>query len=113
MTKLTDDELRELLELESKATPGPWRNSPLVNDSRLYPGSSVGTPSSWFAVSGEDAKQNHANARLVAAARNLARPLVEEVLRLRELLRSQLDWHCLQDEPTACWMIREALRDAD
>lgn len=70
----TDAEIRELIEAEAKATPGPWcdpRDGRVISDE----GDVIVHQDSTLADEVECA--------LIVCARNLARPLAMEVLRLR------------------------------
>ena len=88
--RLTDDQLRELLELEAKATPGSWNRHPRLPQTIEALGRSVAVcvtlPSGVFKTGEQDA-----NTALISAARNAIRPLVEELLEARKLLRNVLD----------------------
>jgi len=112
----TNDEIRALLEAEAKATPGPWQwttTGPMTHmeavtwfEKQISFGESgevhgVGCPTHPLTVLGADPMRpehmveaattgngpNSANnAQFLVAVRDLARPLAEEMLRLRKLL---------------------------
>lgn len=98
---MSDDDLRELLKHEAKATPGPWRNTIRRENAkavaRAIMDSSSGCSESivktvetpqvqdvicWMGP-GANQEDDILDARLIVLARNALRPLVEEVLRLR------------------------------
>lgn len=113
MTAPTDDEIRALLEAEAKATPGPWQwttTGPMTHaeavawfEKHISFGDTgeqhgVGCPTHPLTVLGDDPMRpdhmvkaattgngpNSANnAQFLVAVRDIARPIAEEVLRLR------------------------------
>ena len=82
---LSDEKLRGLLELEASATDGPWdytgHQIKILNSDR--------TIAYTMSFSGADGS-------LIYESRNHFRPLVEEVLRLREELRSY-EWRTTEE----------------
>ena len=76
---LSDADLRALLDLEAKATPGPWGD-----DSGTETGDWVTLASDHRTLIAEAGWQGAGDAKFIAAARNAVRPLVEECRRWRE-----------------------------
>jgi hypothetical protein len=87
---MTNEEIRALLELEAKASPAPWffnsystvQCRPEQNDDVCYVPAEHGdqaqggdTDNGWF----------------IPAARNVIRPLAEEVLRLRDAFSNLIE----------------------
>ena len=78
---MTEAEIRELLALETRATPGPWEfNSYSTVQARERDICSVPTEDGY---GDQSTGQDNNNGWLIAAARNAIRPLAEEVLRQR------------------------------
>lgn len=77
---LTDDEIKALLDLEAKATSGPW-----------FYVRGYGIGAGGHAVCNDLAREDgpNANQELALSARNALRPLAEEVLRLRAELDAE------------------------
>ena len=90
--KLTSTQLRELLDLEATAVPGPveYREQLRANMSMIATQKYVIAAIPNEKVLGEYALQR-ANANLFVASRNAIRPLVEELLELREWVG---EWAC-------------------
>jgi hypothetical protein len=81
MTTLTPDQLAELARLEAAITKGPWhvdkRFLGSIEDSRDI--QIAGT----YMMAVETLEERNANAAFIAAIRNAAKPLIEEVKELR------------------------------
>jgi len=100
MINLSDDKLKELLELEAKATPGPWhfltRFPPSHADHGYRVVAELASKKAdliyceadhcWIGKKGFTFGTQR-DSELISESRNHFRPLVEEVLRLREDLR--------------------------
>jgi len=83
---IPDEELKRLLELEAKATPEPWFDSSTQTDVGAI--QAIGENqlhNICMDLPGDDRESDRA---LIVQARNLIRPLVEEVLRLRAIVKA-------------------------
>ena len=84
---MTNEQIKELLRVESAATLGPWFEQHEYDGSRTV--CIIRSCDHMFCVNkalhvpGAPYDQWKENARLIAAARTAIRPLAEEVLRLR------------------------------
>lgn len=99
MITVTNEQLDALLELEAKATPGPWEANEVTHGTVRYgiqmrtvaedgwlaggkwPCRTICQTLYWMQLD-DNSPQAH-NMRLIAAARNSIRPLAKEVLQLR------------------------------
>jgi len=92
---LSDEKLRQLLELEAKATPWEWKieeetgiitswkDDEFNREINVCRADAVGPK--HFVCESKDDKKN--NIQFIASSRNHFRPLVEELLRLRKEIR--------------------------
>lgn len=80
MPELTTEHLQHLLKLDAERTPGEWYANPLYPVHDTWPARYVESPSGCICTTRK--KSNDVEA--IAAAVNALRPLVLEVLRLRE-----------------------------
>lgn len=84
---MTNEQIKELLALEEKATPGPWFEQYQYDGGRTV--ATMRSVDTLMCINramhadGNPAKYTKENGMLIAAARNAIRPLCEEVLRLR------------------------------
>lgn len=87
---MTNDQLREWLEIEAKATPGEWfaRENHCYTELRTNDGQIGDTcaSDSWWPAGDDSRASGRANGMLIALARNNFRALVEEVLARREAM---------------------------
>lgn len=83
MSTIENTDLRELL---AKATPGEWRHRVMSQGQRQYP--EVWAPSGFVASFG---KEGDGDALLIAALRNAAPSLLDEIEHLRAKLEEARD----------------------
>ena len=85
--KLTDEQIREILAIEAKATSGPWFEQYEYDGTRtvcqMRSTDTLMCINRAVHVVGEPYEKTKENAALIALARNHIRELCEEVLRLR------------------------------
>lgn len=125
MTDTLNDRVRALLELETKATPGPWHFD--LHKGWAYPYVSVrddaqerdpdarskdiirpiGADPGQITCTRGKLELEIANAELIAAARNVVRELAESWLAQRELLERVLDYDIEHPINARCAMMEQ------